>query len=314
MRAQRHGLGVPGLKPRDELRPQRACRAHLGDLHEEVLPLRPEEREPRRERVDVDARLQTGAHVLETVGQGVSHLQVGRRPRLLHVVARDGDGIELRHRPRGEGEDVRNDPHRGRWRVDVRVADHVLLEDVVLNRPRELIESHALLLGRDDVEGHHRQHGAVHGHRHRDAVERDAVEQHFHVQHRVHRHAGFADIGEGARMVGVVAAVRGQVEGHRQPLLARRDVAPVERIRILGGREAGVLAHGPGSRDIHRPVGAPNEGRQSRQGVEMLAGGEIRSVVDQPNVDLLQRALDPVGRRPSRFDMHRSLPVGARGA
>ena len=40
----------------DELRPQQAGRPHLGDLHEVVHADRPEERQPRRKRVDVEAR------------------------------------------------------------------------------------------------------------------------------------------------------------------------------------------------------------------------------------------------------------------
>jgi hypothetical protein len=43
--------------------------------------------------------------------------------------------------------------------------------------PGEVGELHALLERGDDVERHHRQHGAVHRHRHRHLVERDAVEQ-----------------------------------------------------------------------------------------------------------------------------------------
>jgi hypothetical protein len=74
-------------------------------------------------------------------------------------------------------EDVADDPHRGRRRIDVGVADHELFEDVVLDGPGQLLRRHALFLGGDDVQRHHRQHRAVHGHRHRHLVERDAVEQ-----------------------------------------------------------------------------------------------------------------------------------------
>jgi hypothetical protein len=47
---------------------------------------------------------------------------------------------------------------------------------------------------RDDVAGQDRQHRAVHGHRHRHLVERDAVEQDLHVLDRVDRDAGLADV------------------------------------------------------------------------------------------------------------------------
>ena len=46
-------------------------------------------------------------------------------------------------------------------------------------------------------------------------LQRDAVEEDFHIQHAVHGHTRQADIARYARMIGVVAAVGGQVESHR---------------------------------------------------------------------------------------------------
>ena len=81
----------------DQLGPQQPGRAQLGDLHEEVHADGPEERQPRRERVDVQPGRQPGPEVLHAVGQRVGQLQVGRRPGLLDVVAGDGDRVEPRH-------------------------------------------------------------------------------------------------------------------------------------------------------------------------------------------------------------------------
>ena len=56
VRAQRQRVGVLRRElALDELGPQQAGGAHLGDLHEVVHADRPEERQPRRERVDVEA-------------------------------------------------------------------------------------------------------------------------------------------------------------------------------------------------------------------------------------------------------------------
>ncbi len=166
----------------DELRPQETRGAHLGDLHEEVHADRPEERQSRREGVDVEAGRNAGARVLEAVGDRVAELEVGRRTGLLHVIARDRNRVELRHVGRRVGEDVGNDPHRGLGRIDVGVPHHELFEDVVLDGARELGRRHALLLARDDEEREHRQHGAVHGHGDGHLLERDAVEQRAHVE------------------------------------------------------------------------------------------------------------------------------------
>ena len=130
--------------------------------------------------------------------------------------------------------------------------------------PAELLRLHPLLLGRGDVERQHRQHGAVHRHRHRHLVERDAVEERARVVDRVDRHAGHADVAAHPRVVGVVAAVGGQVEGDAQALLAGRQVAPVERVGLLGGGEAGVLPDRPRLGGVHRRVGPAQERAEAR--------------------------------------------------
>ena len=148
--------------------------------------------------------------------------------------------------------------------------------------PSSLACGDALFFRRDDVERHHRQHGAVHRHRHARPVERDAVEERAHVVDRIDRDAGHADIAGDARMVGIVAAMRRQVEGDREALLPGGEVAPVEGVRILRRREAGILPDRPGPPDIHRRVGAADKGRQARPAIDeidALAIGRGRNAV-----------------------------------
>ncbi len=177
-------------------RPEVARGAQLGDLHEEVHADAEEEREARREGVDVEARGEGGAHIFQAVGDGEGEFLHAGRPGFLHVIAGDRDRVEARHVLRRVGDDVGDDPHRGFRRVDVGVADHELLEDVVLDGPVEVLLGDPLLLARDDEHRQHRQHRAVHGHRDRHLVERDAVEQDLHVLDAVDRHAGLADIAD----------------------------------------------------------------------------------------------------------------------
>jgi hypothetical protein len=72
----------------------------------------------------------------------------------------------------------------------------------------------------------------------------------------VDRHAGLAHVARHARMVAVVAAVRGQVEGHRHALPAGGQRLAVEGVgffgggkpaywRIVQGRTAYMVACGP---------------------------------------------------------------------
>ena len=141
--------------------------------------------------------------------------------------------------------------------------------------PDEFFRRHALLFGRDDIERQHRQHRAVHGHRHAHLVERDAGEQRAHVVDRVDGDARHADVAGDARMIAVVAAVGGEIEGDRQALLSGGEVAPIEGVGILRRGEARILAHGPRLIDVHGRVGAAQIGRDAGIGVEEIDAGEI---------------------------------------
>ena len=156
----------------------------------------------------------------------------------------------------------------------------------------------ALLLAGHDEAGQHRQHGAVHRHRDGDLLERDAVEEDLHVLDRVDGHAGLADVAGDARMVRVVAAVGGEVEGHREALLARREVAAVEGVRLLGGGEARVLAHRPGAVGVHGRARAAQEGRRCPAVVSTpLEALEVRGGVE--GLDARPSGVSRRGRRGS---------------
>ena len=138
----------------------------------------------------------------------------------------------------------------------------------------------------------HRQHRAIHGHGDAHAVERNAVEQDFHVLDGIDRHAGLADIAFDPRMIAVIAAMGGKIESHRQAHLPRLQILAVERVGFLGGREAGILADGPGPAGIHAGAGPAGEGRLARPaagfdplqiglGIERLDGDAFRGLPDQ---------------------------------
>ncbi len=128
------------------------------------------------------------------------------------MVTRNTDRVELGHVLGRVANDVAYDAHAGRGRVNVGVAHHELFQNVVLNRSGQLVLAHALFFRCDHVARQYRQHGAVHGHRDRDLVQRNLVEQDFHVLDRINRHAGLAHIAGYTRVVGVVTAVGSQVK------------------------------------------------------------------------------------------------------
>ncbi len=105
-------------------------------------------------------------------------------------------------------------------RIDVGVADHELLQDVVLKGAGEFVRRNALLFGRDDEGCEHRQGRAVHGHRHGHLVQRNPVEQDLHVLDGIDCHAGLAHIAGDAWVIAVIAPVGWQIEGHADALAA----------------------------------------------------------------------------------------------
>ncbi|GJE83164.1 hypothetical protein CJNNKLLH_4533 [Methylorubrum thiocyanatum] len=302
MGAQRQRLVGFRLELLDELGPDQARGPHLGDLHEEVHPDRPEKRQARGELVDGQTGRETRLDVFDAIRERVGEFEILCRPGFLHVVAGDGDRVELRHVLRGVAEDVRDDSHRSLGGIDVGVADHELFQDVVLDRAGEFFRRHALLLGGDDVEGEHGQHRAVHRHRHGHLVEGNPREQRAHVVDRVDRDTRHADIARDARMVRIVAAVGREVEGDREALLARREVAPVEGVRIFRRGEAGILPDGPGLGDVHRRIGPAQVGRQAGERVDPLAALAILGAVEALHRNALGRHPRLPGRRRRRLE------------
>src|SRR5581483_10635711 len=215
--------------------------------------------------------------------------QVARRSGLLHVVAGDRDRVEARHLLARVLDDDGDDPHRGRGRVDVRVPDHELLQDVVLDGPGELRARHALLLTRDDEAREDRQDGAVHRHRHRHLVERYAVEDDLHVLDRIDRDARLPDVADDARVIAVVAAVGGEVEGDREARLPAGEVRAVEGVRLLRGREATVLPDRPRPLRVHRRVRAAEEREGAGDGVREVETFHVGPRPERLHVDALGR-------------------------
>ena len=309
MRTEGHGLVVLCPEGLDDLCPEDARRTHFGDFHEVVLANRPEEREPLCEIIDGKPRLDARTDVLKAVREGVAELDVRRCARLLHVVARDGDAVELRHVLRRVLEDVADDAHGHLRRVDVGVAHHEFFQDVVLNRARHDLLVDALLLARDDEEGEDRQHGAVHRHGDGHLVERDAREEDVHIEHGADRDACLAHVADDARVVRIIAAMRREVKRDRESLLPRSEVAAVECVGLLGGRKACVLAYRPRTEDVHRGVRTAQARRNAARKVEMVHVRIYIVVVEGTHGYALHRLVCECLKCPSCLPLEEGAPL-----
>jgi len=283
--------GVLRAELAHRLVPEVTGRPQHGDLHEEVHADAEEEGEPGGEIVDREAAVDGRPDVLLAVGQREGRLEDRVGARFHDVVAADGDRVVARHVLGAVGDDVRDDPHRGQGRVDVSVAREKLLEDVVLDRAGELLLLHALLLGGHDVAREDGQHGAVHRHGDGHLVQGNAVEEDLHVLDGVDGHAGLADVAGHPRVIGVVAAVRGQVEGDGQALIAGGEGFSVKRVRFLGRGEPGVLADRPGLVGVHGGHGTADVRGHAGEGVDEIHPFQVFGRVDGLDGD-------PLGRLP----------------
>ncbi len=93
----------------------------------------PEKGQARGKRIHLKAGFQPGPDVFEAVGKGVGQLHVCGGARLVHMVSRNADAVEFRHVPAGVFKDIRDQLHRGCRGIDIGVADHEFLQDVVLD-------------------------------------------------------------------------------------------------------------------------------------------------------------------------------------
>jgi len=116
------------------MRAQTARRAELGDLLQQIGVRVEEERDARREVVDRQAARARRLDVGDAVGQRERDLLHGVAARLANMIAADADGVPARHLVATEREAIRVRASTA-GRIDVRPARHVLLEDVVLDRP-----------------------------------------------------------------------------------------------------------------------------------------------------------------------------------
>jgi len=256
-----------------------------------------EERQPRRERVHVQALVDGRLDVGDPVGQGEGDFLHCGGAGFADVVPADGYGVPLRHVPGAELEDIGDEAQRRPRRVDVGAAGDVLLEDVVLHGAGQLVGADALPLAHGDVHGQEHAGGGVDGHGSGHLVQGDLVEQRGHVLHRVDGDAHLAHFALGQCVVGVQADLGGQVERDTETRLTLLQEVAVPLVALLGGGVTGVLAHGPETLPVHSGVDPAGVGVAARV-VELrrvVEAGQIVRAIRLLNVDSGSRPLGCIG-------------------
>ena len=168
---------------------------------------RPKEGKAWRKIVNVQSRLHPRAQVLPAIGQGVSQFQVGGGARFLHVVPTDGYGIELGHVLCRVSKHIGDDAHRLlRW-INVGVAHHELLEDVILNGATELFGLEALLFSGYNIKGHDGDDGAIHGHGNRHFIQGNLIEEDLHVLYAIDGDSCFTYVALHPLVIGIITPV-----------------------------------------------------------------------------------------------------------
>jgi hypothetical protein len=168
-------------------------------------------------------------------------------------------------------EGVDDQSHRLAGRIDVGTSGDVLLQDVVLDGPLDQFTRYSLLLGDQLVEEEQGGRSGVDGHRRRDLVERQVGQEQAHVDQRVDGDAHLAHLAFGARVVGVIAHLRREIEGARETGLTSVEQELEALIGRGGGAKPCVLAHRPEPLAVHLGVDAPGVGIGA--GCSEFAGG-----------------------------------------
>src|SRR5579864_4176817 len=127
--------------------------------------------------------------------------------------------------------------------------------------------------------------------RHRDGIEIDAVEGDLEIAQGIDRHADAADLADRFGRLGIVAALRRQIEGDVEPGLAVGDQIFEPLVGVGGVGEAGILPHGERPLPVHQRMNAAGEwrfagaARVDAAGRDYILGGIERFYLDAGFVD-----------------------------
>ena len=169
---------------------------------------------------------------------------------------------------------------------------------------------YSLLFCSNDIHGHDRQNRPVHGHGYRHAIQGDLVKQNLHILNGINSDAGFTNIAGYPRMVRVIAAVGGKVEGNGKPSLSGRKVGTIKGIGFFSRGESCVLTNSPWATRVHGCLWAPSERLKSRHRFEVGHVVQIVCGIDRLHDDTFRgRAVETLQGLVPKLFARQGFPV-----
>ena len=110
------------------------------------------------------------------------------------MIAADTDRIPARHLLGSIGKDISDQAHRRFRRINVRATRHILFQNIVLNRARELGWRHSLFLRYCDIQRQERRGRGIDRHGGTHLMQRNVFEQGLHILEGSNGNPNFADL------------------------------------------------------------------------------------------------------------------------
>src|SRR6266571_388194 len=151
--------------------PQAPTGTEFSNFFKEVIMYIEEERETRREFINLQTTLESSIDVCKTISYSESEFLDGGCPCLANMITTYANGIPARHVTRTKFDCVRHQAHGWLWWKEEFFLCAVFLEDIVLQRATQLFHGKATLLGVDDIHGPDDGSRAIDSHRGRNFVE-----------------------------------------------------------------------------------------------------------------------------------------------
>ncbi|OPZ01126.1 MAG: hypothetical protein BWZ11_01854 [Bacteroidetes bacterium ADurb.BinA395] len=243
--------------------PQKPGCTHFGYFHKMIHPNSPEKRKTGSKSIDIESCIDTGTQIFQSIGKCVSQFQVSSSSGLLHVVTRNGNGIELGHVLRSIFKNIGNNSHGKLWWINISISHHKFLQNIVLYSSGKFFEFSPLFEPGHNIESKNRQNGTVHGHGNRHFVQWNSIKQNFHIFYRTNGHTGFSHITDNSFVVGIVTTMRRQIKCYGKPFLTCSQITTIKSIGLFSSGKSCILADSPRTRYIHAAVRSSQKWRNT---------------------------------------------------